>query len=267
MDRIRTLIVDDEPLAREGIRVLLTQHAEFEIVGECGNGLTAVQAVRERKPDLLFLDVQMPQMNGFEVLERIAAERSPVVIFVTAYDQYALRAFEHHALDYLLKPFDDERFEQTLERAATQIRQREAHRLGRRMLALVEDWREGQPNRTRAPTEDSSYLTRLSVKSAGRVFFFKVSEIDWIEAADYYIKLHVGGKTHLLRESMTRLERRLDPQRFVRIHRSTMVNLERVRELRCPTQGEYRVCLTDGTELRLSRSRKERLKVLLDRPL
>jgi two-component system LytT family response regulator len=265
MERIRTLIVDDEPLAREGIRVLLARHAAFEIVGECGNGVTAVQAVRERKPDLLFLDVQMPQMNGFEVLERIAAEGAPVVIFVTAYDQYALRAFEHHALDYLLKPFDDERFEQTLERAATQIRQREAHRLGRRMLALVEDWRNGPPRPDAVASEDSSYLTRFSVKSAGRVFFFKVSEIDWIEAADYYIKLHVGGATHLLRESLTRLERRLDPQRFVRIHRSTIVNLERIRELRCVAQGEYRVCLTDGTELRLSRSRKQRLKVRLNR--
>jgi two-component system LytT family response regulator len=265
METIRTLIVDDEPLAREGIRVLLGADSCFEVVGECGSGSAAVKAVREQTPDLMFLDVQMPQMDGFEVLSQLDSERLPVVIFVTAYDRYALRAFEHHALDYLLKPFDDERFQQTLERAKTQIRQREAHRLSRRMLAVVAEYREIRQNSVASRLASSEYLSRLAIKTAGRVFFLKVDEIDWIEAADYYVKLHVGGKSHLLRESMSRLERRLDPECFMRIHRSTIVNLERIKELRSQPAGEFRVCLDDGTQLRLSRGRKDKLGQVLGR--
>lgn len=263
MEKIRSLIVDDEPLAREGIRVLLGRDPDFDIVGECATGMQALKAVRETAPGLMFLDVQMPQMNGFDVLSHIDPERMPVVVFVTAFDQYALRAFEHHALDYLLKPFDDERFEVTLRRAKEQILQRKAHRLSERMMALVEDYQErGAPG---PATDEPRYISRLSIKSAGRVYFIKTHEINWIEAADYYVKLHVGGKAHLLRRTMSQMEQQLDPERFLRIHRSTIVNLEQVRELRSGGPGDYRVRLGDGTELRLSRGRKDRLNAMLDR--
>jgi two-component system LytT family response regulator len=258
VQRIRTLIVDDEPLAREGIRVLLEKCPDFEIIGECGNGASAVEAIHRDGPDLLFLDVQMPRMNGFGVLRELDPDRIPVVVFVTAYDQYAIQAFEHHALDYLLKPFDDERFERTLSRVRTRIQQQDAHRLSRRMLELLGSG-EG-PDVEPIAQSRSRYLGRLSIKSAGRVLFLDTSEIDWIEAADYYVKLHVGGKSHLLRETMNNLEDRLDPALFMRIHRSTMVNLNRIQELRTSAHGEHAVLLGDGTQLRLSRSRRDGLK-------
>ena len=266
MEKIGALIVDDEPLAREGIRVLLGRDPDFEIVGECATGMQALQAVRDTSPGLMFLDVQMPQMNGFEVLSRISPGHMPVVVFVTAFDQYALRAFEYHALDYLLKPFDDERFKTALQRAKKQIQQRKAHQLSERMMALVEDYQEHSASGPGAPaTDEPRYISRLSIRSAGRIFFIKTDEIDWIEAADYYVKLHVGGKAHLLRRTMTQMEEQLDPERFLRIHRSTIVNLEQVRELRSQGPGDYKVRLDDGTELRLSRGRKDRLSAVLDR--
>ena len=267
MERIRTLIVDDEPLAREGIRGLLSRDADFEIVGECGNGADALRAIRGLAPDLLFLDVQMPEMDGFQVLGRLRDGEIPVVIFVTAFDEYALNAFEVHALDYLLKPFDDERFEKALRRVKVQARQQEAQRLSQKLLKLVEDHR-AAPNggTTSAVDSEPSYLDRMAVKSAGRVHFLKSSEIDWIEAADYYVKLHVSGKSHLLRETMSALESRLDPRRFLRIHRSAIVNLDRVKELRTQTHGDCAVRLHDGTQLKLSRSGKEKLHSLLERP-
>jgi two-component system, LytTR family, response regulator len=265
--KFRALIVDDEPLARQNIRLLLEADPEVEIVGEAGDGAAAVRAVRRLSPDLLFLDIQMPEMNGFDVLAALDAERMPAVVFVTAYDQYAVRAFEVHALDYLLKPFDDARFERALRRAKAQLSQREIGRLSQRLLALLED----RDANARAPgaasartTPPTNYLTRLLVKSAGRVFFLKADEIDWVEAADYYVKLHVGRKGHLLRESMSELEARLDPQKFLRIHRSTIVNLDRVREMHPLFGGEYAVVLHDGTELKLSRSRREQLQKLLN---
>ena len=265
MEKIRTLIVDDEPLARDGIRVLLQRDSDFEIVGECATGEAAVESVRTLTPDLVFLDVQMPKMNGFEVVDRIEPNQAPVVIFVTAYDQYALTAFEHHALDYLLKPFDDERFDKTLQRAKKQLQQQQAHQFSRQLMHLMEDYRGGDQPSDSPMASGNRYVARLAIRSAGRVLFLKTCEIDWIEAADYYVKLHVGGKAHLLRQTMTNQERRLDPARFIRIHRSTIVNLERVKELRSQAQGEYAVCLDDGTRLRLSRSRKERLSELLNR--
>jgi two-component system LytT family response regulator len=257
--RIRTLIVDDEPLARQNILALLKDDAEVEVVGECGSGAEALRAIAKQSPDLLFLDIQMPELNGFDVLERIEAERIPVVIFVTAFDQYAIQAFEVHALDYLLKPFDDARFEKALRQAKAQIEQREINQLSKRLISLLED-RERPPERAAR----GAYLTRLMVKSASRVFFLKVDEVDWIEAADYYVKLHVGRKGHLLRESMSDLEGRLDPEKFLRIHRSSIVNLDRVKEMHPLFNGEYVVLLHDGTELKLSRSRREQLQQLLN---
>jgi two-component system LytT family response regulator len=204
--------------------------------------------IRKHSPDLVFLDIQMPELDGFEVLESIEAERLPAIVFVTAFDQYALKAFEFHALDYLLKPFDDARFEKALRQAKLQVGQRELKDLSQR---LVETTRQPQ------------YLSRLLIKSAGRVFFLKTDEIDYVQAEDYYVKLHVGRKGHLLRETMNEMESKLDPAKFLRIHRSTIVNIERIRELQQHFNGEYIVVLHDGTEHKLSRSRREQLQTLL----
>lgn len=255
---ISTIIVDDEPLARRNIRLLLKDNPEIEILGEAGSGQDALALIRKHSPDLVFLDIQMPEMDGFGVLENIDAARLPVIVFVTAFDQYALKAFEYHALDYLLKPFDDCRFAKALAQAKAQVEQRELKDLSARLVALLE-------NREHRPAEESrpKYLTRLLIKSAGRVFFLKTDEIDYVQAEDYYVKLHVGRKGHLLRETMNEMEAKLDPSKFLRIHRSSIVNIERIRELQQHFNGEYIVLLHDGTELKLSRSRREQLQTLL----
>ncbi len=258
--KIRTLVVDDEPLARQNLRILLKEDPDIEVVGEAGSGREAVALIREHSPDLVFLDIQMPEMTGFDVLDKMDASQIPAVVFVTAYDKYALRAFEVHALDYLLKPFDDARFEKALRRAKEQIEQREVSELSQRLVALLED-RDG--SRSAEKPAPQQHLTRLLIKSAGRVFFLKTDEIDWIGAEDYYVKLHVGPKGHLLRETMNDLEARLDPQKFLRVHRSAIVNLDRVKELHQHFNGDYVVVLHDGTELKLSRSRREHLQTLL----
>src|SRR5215470_13240631 len=231
--KIRALIVDDEPLARSNVAVLLRAHPEVEITGECGSGAEALGELRISRPDLLFLDVQMPECDGFDVLEMLGGDLPPAVIFVTAYDQYALRAFEAGALDYLLKPFDNARFEKALRRA----KERVAHRAD-------------SPRR----------LERVAIKNAGEVSFVKIADIDWIEAADYYACLHVGAKSHLLRRSLSELEEELDPLPFCRIHRSTIVNLDRVQSLKLNQEGEYDVLLRPGTVLRLSRRYRKQLQ-------
>lgn len=258
---IRTLVVDDEPLARRGICSRLRQVPYIEVVGECENGRQAVEAIRNRHPDLVFLDVQMPGLDGFEVVEAVGPGAMPVVIFVTAYDQHALRAFEVHALDYLLKPIDDDRFKQALDHAFAQYRQRRDSALGRRLSALMATMKphEAAPATTsersrREPTD------RFVVKTGGRIFFVKPQEIDWVEAAGDYVGLHVGSKTHLLRETMAAMEARLDAAFFLRIHRSTIVNTDRIQELRPHLNGEYRVLLRNGTELKTSRSYKAQLQ-------
>lgn len=223
---IRAMIVDDEPLARSNVAVLLRRDPEIEVVAECGSGAEAVAEIRRVKPDLLFLDVQMPEIDGFDVLEMLGGAMPAAVIFVTAYDQYALRAFEAGALDYLLKPFDNARFERALERAKLRIA--------------------GARGSVRK-------IERLAVKSTGEVAFVKIAEIDWIEAADYYSCLHVGTKTHMLRRSMAELESELDPAVFCRVHRSSIVNLERVRGLKVSEDGEHDILLENGERVRLSR--------------
>jgi two-component system LytT family response regulator len=263
-ERIRTLVVDDEPLAREGILGLLSDDPEIEVVGTCADGREALAALRRLRPELVFLDVQMPEMDGFEVLEAAGEGVAPVVVFVTAFDQYALRAFEMHAVDYLLKPFDDERFDKALQRAKTQVRQEHADSLSRRLLAMLETYRGAVPEEGAAPAE-GRYLTRLAIRSSGRVVFLRTEEIDWIGAADYYVELHAGGKAHLLREPMARLEEKLDPTRFLRIHRSAIINVDRVREVRTSPLGERFVLLADGTKLKLSRGRRDKLQVLMGR--
>ena len=247
---MRTLIVDDEPLARERIRTLLRDEPDIELIGECADGKEAVSAIQGKNPELLFLDVQMPEMDGFAVLEAVGPERVPAVVFVTAYDRYALRAFDVHALDYLLKPFDRERFHKALERARAQVGER--GKLGDRLLALLKDIKE-EPKRPE----------RFVIKSAGRVFFLRADEIDWVEAAGNYVQLHVGSTTHLMRETMGGLEARLDPEKFVRIHRSAIVQVDRLKEMRPAFHGDYIVILQDGTRLDLSRSYREKLQALL----
>ena len=257
-EKIRTLIVDDEPLARRNLRVLLEKDPQIEILDECRNGREAVKAINALSPDLIFLDIQMPELDGFDVLARVGAEQIQAIIFVTAFDQYALKAFEVHAPDYLLKPFDDERFAFALRRAKSQIEAREINRVSKRLLALLEE---------RQSLADSSaeknYLTRLMIKASGRVVLLKVGEIDFIEADGNYAKLHVGRKAHLLREKMHDLEGRLDPAKFVRIHRSIIVNLDRIKELHPHFNGDYIVVLEDGRQLRLSRTRRENLEARL----
>ncbi len=268
MEPIQTLIVDDEVLARQRIRNLLRGRVDFAMIGECTNGHEAVTAIRRHAPDLVFLDVQMPDLDGFGVLEALSADQLPVVVFVTAYDQYAVRAFEFHALDYLLKPFDDERFEKTLGWAQAQLEQQQFRKLSERMFALLEDHhgkaKSGAGKGITTPSEPAP-ISRLIVKSAGRVFFIRTEEIDWIEAEGYYARLHVGAKSHLLRETLTNLESQLDQNRFLRIHRSTIVNLERIRELQTQSHGECTVVLHDGTHLKLSRGYRDRLTTLLGR--
>ena len=250
---MRCLIVDDEPLARERLRGLLRDERDVEIAAECADGRKAVAAILKLEPDLVFLDVQMPGLDGFGVLEALPPESIPAVIFVTAYDQYALRAFDAQALDYLLKPFDRERFQKALARAREQLRKRQAGTLEPRLLALLEQLEERKP-----------YLERLVIKSAGRVYFLRTSEVDWIEAEGNYVRLHTGKEAHLLRETMNHLETRLDPQRFLRIHRSTIVNIERIKELHPWFKGEHVVILRDGARLTLGRAYRDRLKRIAD---
>jgi len=246
--KIRTLIVDDEPLGRERIRTLLGDDADIEVVGECSNGRQAVAAIERTLPDLVYLDVQMPEMDGFAVLNAIASERMPAIIFVTAYDRYAVRAFEVHALDYLQKSFDRERFQAALRRAKEEIRRSRDGLWNERLTGLLEDLQVRQKR-----------LTRLVIRSAGRIFFLRVEEIDWLEAADNYVHIHMGRESHLVRETLQSLEDRLDPSRFLRIHRSTLVNVDRIQELQPLFHGDYVVKLLDGTELSLSRSYREKL--------
>jgi two-component system LytT family response regulator len=231
--KLTTLIVDDEPLARSNLSVLLRLDPTIQIVAECGSGIDAPAMIRNLKPDLLFLDVQMPECDGFDVLELLGSDVPPAVVFVTAYDQYALRAFEAGALDYLLKPFDNARFDLALKRA-------------RQKIALGQN----------LPKK----LDRIVIKNAGQVSFLKISEIDWIEAADYYACLHVAQRTHMLRRSISELEQDLDPAIFCRIHRSTIVNMDRIRGLTLNEDGEYEVLLENKTRLRLSRSYRKQLQ-------
>jgi len=257
--KIRTLIVDDESLARRTIRGLLLADPEIEIIGECRSGTEAVAFIRKQTPDLLFLDIQMPGMNGFETLTKIGVENIPAIVFVTAYDQYALKAFEVHAIDYLLKPFTDDRFAAALNQAKMQVQMKEVNRLSRSLVTLIAQQSKGEPvspNRNR-------FLHRFMIQSGGRAAFIKATDVDWIAADDYYIKLHVSGRTHLLRMSMNELEGKLDPDCFLRIHRSAIVNFDRVKELQQNSSNEWVVLLKDGTELKLSRSRRERLKQFL----
>lgn len=259
MDKIRTLVVDDEKPALMRIVDLLEKQADVEIAGMGRHGREAIQMIRLHAPDLLFLDIQMPGMDGFEVLRELAPEQRPLTIFVTGYDKYAIPAFEAHALDYLLKPFSDERFEAALERARSYIRTQTVGELGRRFAQLLED--------QATPGGGSARLDRVVIKSSGRVMFLDAADIDWIEAAGVYVHLHVGSKSYLYRATLGQLQERLNPERFVRIHRSTMVNTARIVELQPGTHGEYVVVLKNGIQLTLSRGYRAELEGWLRQPL
>jgi len=250
--RIRTLIADDEPLARHGVRLLLERDSGIEIVGEASGGVEAAEQILRLRPDLVFLDVQMVGCDGFETLKRVGPDATPVVVFVTAYDEYALRAFEFNAVDYLLKPYDDARFAAALDRARDLVLRKRVDAVDNRITRLIEHI-EGEGR------------DRILLKSSGEIIFLKTSEIDWIEAEGDYVKFHVTGRTHLMRGTMSALEERLDPSRFIRIHRSTIVNADRLRKLSPSFEGEYAVVLHDGTKLRLSRGYHDRIKALLGR--
>lgn len=244
--KIRTLIVDDEPLARERIASMLSGEADVELLPECAGGPEAVERIAADRPDLLFLDVQMPRMNGLEVVRAVGPARMPVTIFVTAYDEHALAAFEVHALDYLLKPFKPARFQQALDRARMQLRKNEAAHLNHRLLSLVEN--------ARAPGQG---LARIAVRSPDRVTFLRVEEIDWIDSAGNYLVLHSGGASHVLRETMARMESQLPTGRFVRISRSAIVQVDRIKELQPLAAGEYVVVLHNGKRLSMTRGLRE----------
>ncbi len=261
MSQLHALVVDDEAPARLRVRELLAR-SSVAVVGECSSGADAVAAVRELRPELLFLDVQMPVMDGFGVLREIGGDHLPVTIFVTAYDRYALAAFEAHALDYLLKPFSDERFAKALERAIEHVEMRQSGDIANRVMAMLNGLT-GAGRDSRSPTDEG----RLAVRVGNRLVRVKAGEIDWIEAAGVYVELHAGRKIYLHRASISELENQLGPARFVRIHRSTLVNLDRVRELTPKTHGEFFVLLADGTELKLSRSYRHRLEKQLGQSL
>jgi two-component system, LytTR family, response regulator len=267
MEKIRALIVDDELNARKGIRTLLARDTELEVLGECGDGRAAIESIERLAPDIVLLDVQMPHKNGFEVLEAIDLERPPILIFITAWDSYALKAFEVSALDYLLKPFSDERFYQALARAKGQHRERRAQEFSGRLLALLEHYRStGQvkPDADAEPQGEGP-LRRFFIKQGGEVNFVPAEEVDWLEAVGYYTKIHAGHKSYLLRGNLGSIEARLDPKDFARIHRSTVINLNRVRRLKDWFHGGCLVVLLDGRELKVSRRHRQRLETLLER--
>jgi two-component system, LytTR family, response regulator len=247
--KTRVLIADDEPLARERLRMFLSTEANIEVVGEAANGREALEAIRDLKPELVFLDVQMPELNGFDVLGEIPTESRPAVVFVTAYDQFAVKAFDVHAVDYLLKPFDKARFQAALSRALDELARKPAD-LHEQLSALMAGLR------PKAQTPE-----RIPVKTEGRVVFVNIGDIDWIEAADNYVALHVSKESHLLRETMTSLEGRL-AKPFLRISRSTIVNTERIKELQPLFHGDYAVILKDGTKLTLTRGYRDKLQEL-----
>lgn len=250
--KIRTLIVDDESLARDRIRELLNEIQEIEIVGECSNGLQAVEAILIKKPELLFLDIQMPGMDGFDVIRTIGVENMPTLIFVTAYDHYAVQAFENYAFDYLLKPFNSKRLITTVERVVAFIDRQPTDPIHKRLDDLMEQIK-----------QKDSYLERILIKATNRIYFIKVDDIDWIESAGNYIDIHSGQDIHLLRETMNNIEAKLNPSKFLRIHRTAIVNIDQIKEMQSDVDNNYLVILKCGKHLTMSRGQREKLKKLL----
>ena len=248
MNQIRTVVADDQPMARERLTALLGEEPDVEVVAACASGTEAVSAIERHRPDLVFLDMQMPELDGFGVIAAVGPERMPSVVFVTAYDEFALRAFDVHALDYLLKPFGRQRFQRALERARDHIARERAGELAKRLVALVEEVRPGHPSQE-----------RFVVRSGARIAFVEVRYVDWVEAEGNYVRLHVGGESHLIRGTMHSVEARLGG-RFVRIHRSRIANLDKVQEMRVAPNGEYDVVLRSGKTLRVSRLYRDKVQ-------
>jgi two-component system LytT family response regulator len=275
LSAIRVVVVDDEPLARRRIVRLLADREGFEVAGEFGSGRKAALAIPEIDPDLLFLDVQMPEMGGFEVLESLSRSRPPVVIFVTAYDDFAVRAFEVHALDYIMKPFDDDRFEASLVHARAQLRMESGDTLRRRLNGVVQALQGmgGSPTGALSTAGEpvagpgNRWIERLVVRSQDRAWFVRVADIEWVEAADYNVRIHTAQRTYTTRETLSGLAEQLDPHRFVRVHRSTIVNIDQIREVQPYFHGAYILVLQDGTEIRLSRARRQAFEEALGQPL
>ncbi len=265
LSKIRTVVVEDEPVSRNRLLALLGEEQDVEVVGACADGRAAAATIAKARPDLVFLDIQLPELDGMSLVAELSIDDRPAVVFVTAHDSYALRAFEMHALDYLLKPFSAQRFRSALAYAREHLAQRRATSIGRQIMDLLPAMQQAAslpPKSATTPAPD-----RLVVRSSGRIYFVKVSEIDWCEAAGNYIRVHVGGQSHLIRETMNRLETRLDASQFVRIHRSTIVNLDRIQELRSSFNGEHVVQLRGGTRLTMSRGYRDGLQERLRRPI
>lgn len=253
-EQMRVLIVDDEPVARRGLRNQLRKAGDVEVIGEAGNGRDAVDTIMQSRPDLVFLDVQMPLLDGFRVIETLTKEHlPPAIVFVTAFDEHAIRAFEINALDYLLKPVDPKRLQKTLKRAREQIRSTRTGERDEKLFALLRDLQ----------SRKTDYLQRFVVKKGGRIFFLDASEIEWVSSEGNYVELHSKGKTHLLRETMDHMECKLDPREFIRIRRSTIVRTDVVKELQPLFNGEYALILKDGTQLQSSRRYRRNLDALL----
>ncbi|MFH1739472.1 MAG: response regulator [bacterium] len=246
--KTRTLIVDDEPLARRKIRSLLERRSDVIVCGECSNGMEAFACIKEQSPDLVFLDIQMPELDGFNLIDAVGVENMPVVVFVTAFDQYAIEAFEKHALDYVLKPFNEKRLYVSLDRAIASIRGQQRDGIQDKLASILGDCRLAQ-----------RFIERIIIKKTNRECFIKVEEIDWIEAEGNYVDIHAGSETHILRETIKRLETRLDPGKFLRIHRARIVNIDRIKELQPGLNKEHVVIMEDGTRLTMSRRYRDRL--------
>jgi two-component system LytT family response regulator len=249
---IRVLVVDDEYHARRGMRALLEDESDVEVVGEASSGKSAIESIRHLRPDVVFLDITMPDRSGLEVVGNLGTDRMPQVVFVTAYDQYAVKAFEANAIDYVLKPFSDDRFRAAMGRARNKVRRDDAWELGERLKQLLD-----------CTTGDDGILERFTLNIDDRLKVFSVEQIDWIEAEEYYAKLHIGRRSHLVRQTLNSLESQLPPRGFARIHRSTIVNLDRVVALEPMFQGDCTVILQDGTSLRMSRRRRKVLMGLI----
>jgi two-component system LytT family response regulator len=255
---IRALIVDDEPLARTGVAQLLEPVEGVTVVGEAADGAEAVRQIEEKAPDLVFLDVQMPEMSGLEVVRAVGVDAMPVTIFVTAYDEYAVDAFDAHALDYLLKPIDEDRFEEALDRARTRLQEAEADALGRRLEGLLRQY-EGDDDEDGA----AEPLERFTVRARDRIYFVDRDDVQWIESEGDYVALHDGEDAHLVRKTMKELEKRLPDDRFLRVHRSYIVNVDYVEELRPLDHGTYRLHMAAGTPLKTSRGYRENVEALI----
>ena len=268
MNQISVLIVDDELLAREYLRSLVESQPDLLLIGECENGQEAISAIKKLAPDIVFLDVQMPARSGFEVIEAITIAAMPAVVFVTAYDRFALKAFEAHALDYLLKPFDEDRFLKTLERLRSDLRVRKTNEaLTKSLSALLAERASDSAKRAQDIRHSATFLTQIPIKSAVGSYLLQSNEIEWIAAEDYYVSIHARGKTHLLRESLHWMSERLDPHCFYQTHRSAIVNIQRIKELLAQGNGDFVIVMSDGSRAPLSRRRRRDLEKLLGRAI